>query len=135
MFLHGGLTHLAVNMFSLSQLGPAVSEVFTTKWFIWIYFTSGLMGSIFSISLQNQNLSIGASGAIFGLIGALLVWAIIKRKRQILKVLLINILINIGLGLSLPNIDNFAHLGGLVGGIVVAFGVLKLAKNNSANYV
>ncbi len=125
MFLHGGLTHLAVNMFSLFQLGPIVSELYSNKRFLWIYFVSGLLGSIFSITMQNQNLSVGSSGAIFGLMGALLVWAVLNKKREVIKVILINVVINIALGLSIPNIDNFAHLGGFIGGSLIGYFSLK----------
>jgi rhomboid protease GluP len=125
MFLHGSITHLAFNMFSLYQLGPLVTQLYSKKSFYLIYFVSGLIGSIFSIALQNQILSVGSSGAIFGLMGALFVWAIINKKREAINVILINVIINIALGLSLPNIDNLAHLGGFVGGVVVGYIVLK----------
>mmetsp|Transcript_9661 Transcript_9661/g.21459 ORF Transcript_9661/g.21459 Transcript_9661/m.21459 type:complete len:347 (-) Transcript_9661:478-1518(-) len=67
--LHGGLAHLAVNMYSLANLGPLVNRSFGTARFTWTYLAGGVMGNIFSTLLSSSN-SVGASGAIFGLVGA-----------------------------------------------------------------
>lgn len=122
MFLHGGFSHIACNMFSLYCIGPLVEQVYGKTKYILMYFISGLAGSILSlIFMSNQTVSIGASGAIFGLLGVVLVFAV-KTRKQIGKNLLINIvvviLINLFIGFTIPNIDYFAHIGGLIGGVI-----------------
>ncbi|MCY6370956.1 rhomboid family intramembrane serine protease [Clostridium ganghwense] len=122
MFLHGGLVHLVLNMYSLYALGPLVEKVYGKIKYIIIYFAAGIVSSIFSY-LFSEGVSIGASGAIFGLLGAALVFAF-KMRDRIGKGMVTNILsvigINIFIGLTLPNIDNFGHLGGVIGGILVS---------------
>ena len=103
--------------------------------YIGIYLFSAIMGSLFSM-LFTRGVSIGASGAIFGLLGAMLYFGYFYRiylgntiTSQILPVILINLLI----GFSSSSIDNFAHIGGLVGGIIItmALGVKDKADKNS----
>ena len=123
MFLHGGILHLAVNMYSLYAIGPMVEKVYGKVKYIAIYFVAGVCSSIFSY-IFSTGVSVGASGAIFGLLGAVLVFAI-KSKGKTGNVFIKNILsvifVNILIGITLPNIDNFAHVGGLLGGIVISF--------------
>lgn len=123
MFLHGGLMHLAVNMYSLYAIGPMVERVYGKKKYLAIYFLAGICSSIFSYSFSTS-VSIGASGAIFGLLGAVLVFAIKSKGKTgigFIKSILSVIFINIIIGITLPNIDNFAHMGGLVGGLIISF--------------
>jgi rhomboid protease GluP len=123
MFLHGGLMHLAVNMYSLYAIGPMVEKVYGKKKYIAIYFLAGICASIFSYSFSTS-VSIGASGAIFGLLGAVLVFAIKSKGKTgigFIKSILSVIFINIIIGITLPNIDNFAHMGGLIGGMIISF--------------
>lgn len=121
MFLHGGLLHVALNMYSLYSIGPLVEKVYGKVRYLSIYFISGITASIFSY-IFSDSVSIGASGAIFGLLGTTLVFAI-KMKNNLGKNFLRSvasvIAINLFIGFSLPNIDNYAHLGGLIGGIIV----------------
>ncbi len=125
MFLHAGIIHLLVNMYSLFILGTQ-TETFIGKWkFVVIYIMSGICGGLMSAALSN-NVSIGASGAIFGLTGALLYFGYYYRtylgtalRNQIIPVICINLLI----GFMLPNIDNFCHIGGLVGGFLTTMAV------------
>ncbi len=131
IFLHGNLTHITANMFSLWQLGYPVEIVFGKARFTLIYIVSGLTGSFFSIFFQNQNLSVGSSGAIFGLLGTIFIWSLVNKKWNILKIVLINLILNIWLGLVIPQIDNFAHLGGFIGGIIVTIFFLKEAKKEA----
>ncbi|MGH4123114.1 MAG: rhomboid family intramembrane serine protease [Clostridium sp.] len=123
MFLHGGIVHLGVNMYSLYSMGPMIEKIYGKAKYIAIYFISGICASIFSY-IFSTSVSIGASGAIFGLLGAVLVFAI-KSKGKTGKVFIRSILsvifINIFIGVALPNIDNFAHIGGLIGGMLIAF--------------
>lgn len=122
MFLHGGLIHLAANMYALNIIGPAVEKAFGKVKYILIYFIGGIVGSLCSYRFS-EAMSIGASGAIFALLGATLVF-LLKMRDKFGKSMVKNILsvigTNIFIGLVLPNIDNFAHIGGLVGGIVVS---------------
>lgn len=128
MFLHGGLLHLAFNSWALYVLGQEVERLFGTGRFVAIYFISGLAGSVASYALTPSN-SVGASGAIFGLIGALAVFYYASRAvlgqlaRAQLGSLITVLMINLFIGFSSPGIiDNVAHLGGLLGG--AATGVL-----------
>lgn len=123
MFLHGGIVHLGVNMYSLYAIGPMVERVYGKAKYIAIYFISGIVASIFSY-VFSTSVSIGASGAIFGLLGAVLIFAVKSKGKTgsgFIKSILSVIFINIFIGATLPNIDNFAHMGGLLGGMLVAF--------------
>ncbi len=124
LFLHAGLWHLFVNMYSLYALGPAVERLFGWRRMLVLYFLSGAAGVELSLAFSAAN-SLGASGAIFGLLGALGAFLYLHRKtlgrsaevhlRQIAFVALINL----ALGL-MPGIDNWAHLGGLLCGATLA---------------
>lgn len=127
MFLHGGIVHIALNMYSLYAIGPLVERVYGKIKYLLIYFIGGISASLLSY-LMSPGISIGASGAIFALLGACLVLSV-KMKKRIGKGFFNNILtvivINLVIGLSLPDIDNFGHVGGLLGGIVTAVAVFK----------
>jgi rhomboid protease GluP len=123
MFLHANFTHIGFNAFALYSLGLDVERFYGTPRFLAIYFLAGLGGSLASYALS-PNDSVGASGAIFGLIGALGAFFYRSRRlfgemsRQQLGSLIFVTLINLGIGFTTPQIDNFAHLGGLfVGGV------------------
>jgi rhomboid protease GluP len=123
MFLHGGIVHLGVNMYSLYAIGPMVEKVYGKVKYIAIYLISGICASIFSY-VFSTSVSIGASGAIFGLLGAVLVFAIKSKGKtgnEFIRSILSVIFINIFIGVTLPNIDNFAHIGGLLGGMIIAY--------------
>lgn len=130
-FLHGGIMHIFFNMSALNIIGREVEAVYGSKRYIVIYFISALGGSVFSYLFSPNSVSVGASGAIFGLLGAMLIFGL-KEKEKIGKRYVKNILETIGLnvliGLTIPNIDNFAHLGGLIIGLIAAFILLK--RNN-----
>lgn len=123
MFLHIGIFHIIFNMYALYVIGPQ-SEGFFGKWkYLIIYFTSGICGSIMSMAFNPNTISVGASGAIFGLFGALLYFANNYRgyigsviKSQIVPVIVINLL----LGFMMTGVDIWAHIGGLVGGLITA---------------
>lgn len=123
MFLHIGFVHLLFNMYSLLIIGQQV-ESFFGKWkYLFIYLFSGISGSLLSICFTHNTISAGASGAIFGLLGALLYFGYSYRnylgnviKSQIIPIILINLLI----GFTSTGIDNFAHIGGLIGGVIAA---------------
>ncbi|OBR95957.1 rhomboid protease GluP [Clostridium ragsdalei P11] len=130
MFLHAGIVHLGVNMYSLYIMGSFVEKVYGKVKYIVLYLISGLVSSVFSF-MFSSSISVGASGAIFGLLGAALVFAI-KMKHKIGKEFLMNVLsiivVNLIIGFSIANVDNFGHLGGLVGGIVITY-LLGNVKN------
>lgn len=123
MFLHSGLIHIAFNMYALYSLGNLVNQIYGTKKYLIIYFVSGIMASFASYKLSYA-MSVGASGAIFGLLGACLVFAYMEKQRigkEFLMEIVSVIILNIVIGLSIPNIDNFAHFGGLFAGIIITF--------------
>jgi len=120
MFLHAGIAHIAFNSYALYAFGPQVERVFGYARFFFIYILSGAAGSVLSFALSPSP-SVGASGAIFGLIGALLVYLYRHRplfgdmgRRRLTEILMLAG-INLVIGLS-PGIDNWGHLGGLLGG-------------------
>jgi len=119
-FIHIGIIHLIFNLYALWLLGPLTEESLGHRRFFMIYIISGLGGSISSF-LFSSALSAGASGAIFGLLGALLYYSY-KRpalwKSGLGMNLVLVILVNLGFGFVQPGIDNFAHLGGLITGTI-----------------
>jgi membrane associated rhomboid family serine protease len=118
-FLHFGVLHLAVNMFSLFVLGPALERVFGAWRYLSIYLLGALGGALSVYLFDNRfNNVAGASGAIFGLFGALIV---VYRKMGLnIWALVPTILINVYITLSVPGISWLGHLGGLVAGAVAA---------------
>ncbi|WP_446898521.1 rhomboid family intramembrane serine protease [Clostridium sp. LBM24168] len=133
MFLHGGIVHLAFNMYALVVVGPLVESVYGKLRYIFIYFFSGIAASFLSY-VFSPHVSIGASGAIFGLLGATLMFAL-EMKKKISKEYIYNILsviaLNLIFGFSASNIDNFGHIGGLLGGIISSRIVIRKISNNS----
>ena len=129
-FLHGGIFHLIFNMYALYIIGTQI-ENFAGKWkFLAIYFCSMLTASLMSCVINPNSVSVGASGAIFGLLGALVYFGYHYRlylgsvlRNQIIPLILFNLL----LGFMVSGIDNAAHLGGLIGGLLIsmALGVQK----------
>ena len=129
MFLHGSLTHLIVNCYSLYMLGALVERLYGRGRFLASYFIAGILGNLCSF-LFVPNVSVGASGAIFGLMGVLLYFGLEKPlqfKVYFGRSILTSILINLVYGFTSTGIDNFAHLGGLVGGFL-AIGILSRVK-------
>lgn len=123
MFIHIGFFHLAFNLYALWVLGTFCEERFGHRRFLFIYLLSGLGGSLFSF-LFTDALSAGASGAIFGILGALVPYAWKQPhlwKSGLGKNLIIIIVINLGLGMIQPEIDIYAHLGGLLFGLAYGF--------------
>lgn len=124
VFLHAGLLHFMLNMYSLYVIGPQLESFFGKIKYTIIFILSGVIGNLFSmLFLQDRFVSVGASGAIFGLLGALLYFGYHYRvylsgviKSQIIPLIVINLII----GFMVSNINNLAHLGGLIGGIFVA---------------
>lgn len=126
-FLHVGLIHLVVNMYSLRVIGPSVEGLIGKGKFVFIYLISAISASLMSLVFVGSNIvSVGASGAIFGLMGALLYFGYHYRlylndaiKTQIIPVILFNLII----GFMMPGIDNGAHIGGLIGGYLATMAI------------
>lgn len=129
MFLHGGIIHLFFNMYALLSLGSLAEAYLGHLRYSAVYFLAGLFGSFASYAMSLHP-SVGASGAIAGVIGALLVYFLYYREnfgvrgRSMLQQIVFVIVINAFFGLSSTGIDNWGHLGGLVGGAAVAWGIL-----------
>ncbi len=127
MFVHGDIFHLFFNMYALYILGPQVERYYGRKRFLFIYFVSGLLGSVFSsVFLSSDAYSIGASGAIFGLFGSIAYFSYYYRStlQGFLRGPIIpTLLINLAIGLTIPGIDLSAHIGGLIGGILTSMAI------------
>ncbi len=127
MFLHGSIIHIGFNMYALYILGPVVERYYGKSKFLLIYFVSGILGNLFSCLFASETtFSLGASGAIFGLLGSIAYFTYYYRatiqgllKSQIIPTIAVNLLI----GFMLPGIDVSAHIGGLVGGLLISMGI------------
>lgn len=123
IFLHIGIMHLLCNLYSLYVIGREVENLFGKIKYIIIFILSGIFGSIMSLAFTHNTISAGSSGAIFGLLGALLYFGMHYRtylgeaiKRSIIPIIVVNLII----GFFAEGIDLAAHIGGLVGGVLVA---------------
>jgi membrane associated rhomboid family serine protease len=116
---HGGILHLGFNMYSLMVLGNPLEEAFGKQKFLIVFFFSLLTGSLTSAYFASlYSASVGASGAIFGLFGAL---AIVGKKIGAdIRSIVVIIGINFAFGFAIGGVDWRAHLGGLIGGVVAA---------------
>ena len=122
IFLHGDIFHLLFNCYALYIIGSQMESFMGKGKYLVIYLFSGLIGSLASIALNGDTPSVGASGAIFGLMGSMLYFGYHYRVYlgNVLKSQLIPlIMINLVLGAITPGIDNYAHIGGLIGGILM----------------
>lgn len=125
-FLHADIFHLIFNCYALYIIGSQIESFMGKFKYLIIYLGSALFGSMFSITFSN-NASVGASGAIFGLMGALLYFGYHYRvylgntlKSQIIPLIVLNLVLGF---LSGGAIDNFAHIGGLIGGVLLTISV------------
>ena len=126
-FLHVNIMHLLVNMYSLIIIGSQVETFIGRFKFVFIYIISAIVGNLLSLVFSEANIvSVGASGAIFGLMGALLYFGYHYRlylseaiKTQIIPVIVLNLL----LGFMVSGVDNAAHIGGLIGGYLASMAI------------
>lgn len=121
VFLHGGLLHIAMNSWVLMDIGPMVEDTYGSARYLFIYVIGGIAGFALS-SFRMTSLSIGASGALMGLIGVML--AMTTRRggsyAQAMRSQLVRWVVYILLfGVLVPGIDNWAHIGGLAGGFLL----------------
>ena len=128
-FLHSGFLHVTMNMLGLYSAGVTLERIYGKRLYLLIYLASGLAGSALSLHFSAQRVvSVGASGAVFGITGALLVAVFQHRdklpkifSRQTISGLTFFILYSLIEGFSKQGIDNAAHVGGLLGGCLSAF--------------
>ena len=127
MFVHADILHILFNMIALYSIGPVVERYYGKSKFLLIYLVSGLLGSIFSgVFMTADSISIGASGAIFGLLGSICYFTYYYRatlqgilRGSIMPVIIINLVI----GFISSSIDLSAHIGGLIGGILISMAI------------
>lgn len=119
-FLHGGALHILLNMYALWNLGRTVEIVFGRGRTLYVYLVSGVIGSIASVELQTRpTVGVGASGAIMGLLGATIYFAWTLRgqgARINWAQLMMPVVMTLGYGFVIEGVDNWAHIGGLLGG-------------------
>jgi membrane associated rhomboid family serine protease len=124
-FLHGSLLHLGLNMFVLWIVGAPVEQAIGRARFLVLYLVSGLAGSAGALIFSPDAVTVGASGAIFGILGAALVLE--SQRSYVLGGQAFGLIaINLVLTFAIPNISIGGHLGGLVGGIAATFALTKL---------
>ncbi len=137
IFIHVGVIHFAFNSYFLYVVGFQLERLLGGPWFLAIYLISGIAGNIASATFS-VNMSAGASSSLFGLLGAgfLLERTIgthIKKltgRRPRNRAYAMTVVINLGFGLLIPFIDNSAHIGGLVGGVLLTAAMINLRPNN-----
>ena len=137
-FLHIGIVHLLFNMYALYVIGPQVESFFGKFKFTLIYLLSAISASTLSLIFNDNVISAGASGAIFGWLGALLYFGYYYRvylgnvlKSQIVPIILINLVF----GFVVSGVDNAAHIGGLIGGVLTSMALGAPDKNNKADRI
>jgi rhomboid protease GluP len=136
IFLHVDLTHLLSNMIALYALGTQLEGPFGYRRFLTVYLLSGLAGSAFSYLLTPAP-SLGASGAIYGLLGALVAFLLRNRRglgelgRRQLGNLLAVIVLNLVISITLPFIDLWGHAGGLIAGLALGFALTPVYRLES----
>jgi membrane associated rhomboid family serine protease len=131
-FLHGSIIHLGFNMLLLYWIGGPIEEAIGRARFLILYFVSGLAGAAGALLLTDANsITVGASGAIFGLLGAALVFE--RQRTMVLGGSALSIIVvNLVLTFAVPNISIGGHIGGLIGG---ALGGLALSRFGRAHVV
>jgi len=137
IFIHASILHLLLNMYALKIIGSQIESFLGKIRFIIVFIISGLIGSLFS-AILTKSVSVGASGAIFGILGSLMYFSYHYRlllgsslKYEILPV----VIFNLGIGLFIPGVDIWAHIGGLVGGIFATMAVGVPGKINKRSII
>lgn len=134
IFLHGSLPHLVSNMLILYFVGKDVEERLGSFRYLVLYFASGVVGNVISLYAEWRRaenwVSLGASGAVFGILGALVVLAILQRKYYgdgMIRRIVFGVAYSFFIGLTNPGTNNYAHFGGLISGAVIMllYGVLS----------
>jgi membrane associated rhomboid family serine protease len=135
MFLHASVIHLAFNMLALWWLGSVVEQALGTWRYLLIYFASGLAGSAGALLLSGPlAITVGASGAIYGILGALLILEYLSTGRLAGPALTL-IVLNLAITLTIPNISIGGHVGGLVGGVLATLALTQVRRVTSSALV
>ncbi|GAC1676388.1 MAG: hypothetical protein NVS9B9_30930 [Ktedonobacteraceae bacterium] len=127
IFLHANLLHIALNMLNLVVLGIFLERLVGHLRFLLIYFVTGIVSIVASFYFMPQEISVGASGAIFGLVGAYSIFVFMHRRAfrnggiPALLWLIVVIVGNLSIGFFVPNVDNYAHVGGLLTGCLLGW--------------
>jgi len=127
IFLHANLLHIALNMLNLVVLGIFLERLVGHLRFLLIYFITGIVSIVASFYFMPQEISVGASGAIFGLVGAYSIFVFMHRRAfrnggiPALLWLIVVIIGNLSIGFFVPNVDNYAHVGGLLTGCLLGW--------------
>lgn len=136
IFVHGSIIHLLVNMYSLYIIGTQIETYIGKIKYLIIFIISGICGGLLSC-LASNSISVGASGAIFGLLGAMAYFGYHYRlylgnvlKTQIIPLIILNLILGF-----MPGIDNFCHIGGLVGGIFTTMAVGIKDKSSTSDRI
>ncbi len=125
-YVHIGFAHLAVNMWSLWQIGRLTERIFGKWSYLLVYTATGIAASLTSLYWNPMRISAGASGALFGIVGALIAALWLGRLpfpkpvvQRMLKNLVLVVVVNLGFGAAAGFIDNSAHIGGLIAGLAI----------------
>ena len=135
MVLHAGVIHFALNAYALWMFGPMLERYLGRLRYLAVYLIAGFTGAAASFAINDTVLGVGASGAIFGLLGGLIAFFWRRRDRggmAQLRGLIIVVVLNLALSASIPNIDNVAHVGGFLGGLVAVWLLDSAPKRGQA---
>ena len=127
IFLHANVLHITLNMLNLAVLGVFLERLVGHARFLLIYLITGVVSIIASFYFMPQEISVGASGAIFGLVGAYSIFVLMHRRAfrkggvPALVWLIFVIVGNLSIGFFVPNVDNYAHIGGLLSGCLLGW--------------
>ncbi|CAM9469077.1 unnamed protein product [Laminaria digitata] len=126
--LHGSLAHLLINSMSFNSVGPVVESVLGRKKFVAVYALAGIAGNVLSCVVNPRTPAVGASGAIFGMVGAWGAFCLMNESvlgratsQRALQSVAQTVMLNVAYGMSSSQIDNMGHLGGFLGGALVTF--------------
>jgi membrane associated rhomboid family serine protease len=130
-FLHASILHIGLNMYVLWIIGRPVEQYLGRARFIGLYFVSGLAGSAGALVLTPHAVTVGASGAIFGILGALLIieW---QTTGRLAGNAMTWIVINLALSFVISNVSIGGHVGGLIGGILVTLAFANWGRGHAA---
>jgi rhomboid protease GluP len=135
MFLHAGFVHLGFNLYFAWVVGRVCEQIYGSAAYAVVYLGSGLIASLVSAAWQPAVVSVGASGALFGVFGAFLAFTVRRRSmlppefvRSVLRNGVILVGVNIAIGIAIPGIDVVAHIGGLVAGFGLGYLIAALAE-------
>jgi rhomboid protease GluP len=131
MFIHANIAHIAGNMLFLLIFGLRGEEMFSLPEYLSIYFLGGITGNLLSLLLPLDTISVGASGAIFAMLGAAIIYARRSFRQSIIGALIYAFfLLFLSSG---PDVNNFAHIGGLLTGLLIGY-VLATRRKPETRY-